>query len=89
MDILNVIALIVCTMTGVVYGCLIGYRAGLHKTARKKNSISTIDIRPFLGAFTEAYCTQCGAPMMEMLDHYHGCPIAADFKLVTIAKPGG
>ena len=76
MDILNVIALIVCTMIGVVAGWVWGYQAAYRKMAKNaEDSIRLINRCP---------CTQCGGTIP---DHYHGCPIAAEFKLVTIAKP--
>lgn len=80
MDILNVIALIVCIVTGVVAGWVWGYGAGYRKAARDEYKKSRD-----LGALKpgEAYCIHCFATMPE---HYHGCPIAAEFKLVTIAK---
>ena len=76
MDILNVIALIVCAVTGVVAGWVWGYQAAYRKIARDRECSFVVPCP----------CTQCGGTMQE---HYHGCPIAADFKLVTIAKPGG
>ena len=85
MDILNVIALICCTTTGVVAGWVWGYKAGFRMAVREGDE--------FIGRLyhdgwlpSEVFCTQCKAPMPN---HYHKCPIAAEFKLFTIAKPGG
>jgi len=74
MDILNVIALIVCMMTGVVAGWFWGYQAAYRKMAK-----DAVDSFIFI-----SHCIQCGGTIP---DHFHGCPIAADFKLITIAEP--
>ena len=69
------------------------------KTSRMKMSKNVMELKgeigqPFLSAFIgiignltdETRCIHCGAVMP---DHYHGCPFAAQWQLVTIAKPGG
>ena len=84
MDILNVIVLIVAItlMIGMLIGWLIGYRDGYRKAAKEAHGFSDSGaLKP-----GESYCIHCFATMP---DHYHGCPIAAELKLFTIAKPGG
>jgi len=105
MDILNVIALIICTMTGVVAGWVWGYGAGYREAARKEQEFTIAKVnRQYDSASTtkpnvyiqgsrdlsasrpdEARCIHCGAIMPN---HYHGCPFAAQWQLVTITKPG-
>ena len=85
MDILNVIILIICTMTGVVVGWIWGNMAGFRVGFRKATN-EAIEFVGRLYPITNKACTQCGAIIP---DHFHGCIIAAEFKLVTIAKPGG
>lgn len=70
------IIVIVLIFSGGLVGWLFGYAAAYRKIARDRK-----------GSFVvPCPCNQCGGTMH---DHFHGCPIAAEFKLVTIARPGG
>ena len=70
------IIVIVLICSGVVAGWVWGYQAAYRKIARDRE-----------GSFVvPCPCNHCEG---TMFDHFHGCPIAAEFKLVTIAKPGG
>ncbi len=78
-DILSAtIIVIILIFSGVVAGWVWGYGTGYRKAIGKITKIRF--------NYQEHPCTQCGATMPE---HYHGCTIAAEFKLVTVAKPGG
>ena len=65
-----------------------------HRVVELKGNIG----KRFLSPFTEIVdnlrlndsvvtkCYRCGAPAST---HYHGCPYAAQWQFITIAKPGG
>ena len=81
-----ILNIVLIALTGVLAGWVWGYGAGYRKATREsQNLIWHLDYSSGLLP-GEANCTQCGATMPE---HYYGCPIAAEFKLVTIVKPGG
>lgn len=70
------ISVIILIFSGGLVGWLFGYAAAYRKIARDRE-----------GSFVvPCPCNHCGG---TMTDHYHGCPIAAEWHLVTIAKPGG
>lgn len=69
----TIIVIVIIAISGAVVGWLFGYRAGYYKVFKDTNTT--------IALISE--CTQCGAIMP---DHYHGCPIAAEFRLITLAK---
>lgn len=87
---LVIIDVVIIALTGVLAGWVWGYQAAYRKVTKLSEGKSNVYI-PGLrdlaaSRIDEARCIQCGATMP---DHYHGCILAAEFKLVTIAKPGG
>lgn len=78
--------IVVIAMTGVLVGWIWGYGTGYRKATKESQTlIWHLDYCSGLLP-GEVSCTRCGGTMP---DHYHGCPIAAEFQLMTIAKPVG
>lgn len=76
-----ILIVVVWIFVGGLVGWLFGYKAGIRKATNEARV--AIGRSSFIN-ITE--CTQCGATPP---DHYHGCHIAADFRLMTIEKQGG
>lgn len=75
-SIIEILGLIISVVIIAFAGGLIGWLFG-YKAGYHKATRPTV---------VQCPCSQCGGTMH---DHFHGCPIATEFKLMTIAKPGG